>query len=221
MSEGTASATALTSQYISQVAGDLERNVKEQERVSAELSALQEQLIALQHDHAVLVSMQQALGVPAPVAAPPATGGGAAVPSPRKQTTGASGGRRTAKAAAVKSPKSLKRAKQTGAKPAAGKEVTGKPVAREGARPTLVDLVHRHLTGQSEPQSAAEVAKAVADAHPERSISSNVVRTTLENLVARSLAQRNKQGSSVFYTASAPAEPSSAPEEEAQPDAVK
>ncbi|MGV9406005.1 hypothetical protein [Streptomyces sp. NPDC003667] len=216
MSEGTASATALTSQYISQVTGDLERNVKEQERVSAELSALQEQLIALQHDHAVLVSMQQALGVPAPVAAPPATGGGAAVPSPRKQTTGASGGRRTAKAAAVKSPKSLKRAKQTGAKPAAGK-----PVAREGARPTLVDLVHRHLTGQSEPRSAAEVAKAVADAHPERSISSNVVRTTLENLVARSLAQRNKQGSSVFYTASAPAEPSSAPEEEAQPDAVK
>ncbi|MGW5371966.1 hypothetical protein ACWER6_30215 [Streptomyces sp. NPDC004009] len=216
MSEGTASATALTSQYISQVAGDLERNVKEQERVSAELSALQEQLIALQHDHAVLVSMQQALGVPAPVAAPPTAGGGAAVPPPRKQTTGASGGRRTAKAAAVKSPKSLKRAKQTGAKPAAGK-----PVAREGARPTLVDLVHRHLAGQSEPRSAAEVAKAVADAHPERSISSNVVRTTLENLVARSLAQRNKQGSSVFYTASAPAEPSSAPEEEAQPDAVK
>ncbi|WP_445281756.1 hypothetical protein [Streptomyces sp. DSM 118148] len=220
MSEETASATALTSQYISQVAGDLERNVKEQERVSAELSSLQEQLIALQHDHAVLVSMQQALGVPAPVAAP-AAAGGAAVPSPRKQATGASGGRRTAKPAAVKSPKSLKRAKRTGAKPVAGEPVTGKPVAREGARPTLVDLVHRHLTEQSEPRSAAEVAKAVADAHPDRSISSNVVRTTLENLVARSLAQRNKQGSSVFYTASVPAEPSSAPEEEAQPDAVK
>ncbi|MFE5402770.1 hypothetical protein ACFQ9Z_15580 [Streptomyces sp. NPDC056580] len=220
MSEETASATALTSQYISQVAGDLERNVKEQERVSAELSALQEQLIALQHDHAVLVSMQQALGVPAPVAAPAASGG-AAVPSPRKQATDASGGRRTAKTAAVKSPKSLKRTKRTGAKPVAGEPVTGKPVAREGARPTLVDLVHRHLTEQSEPRSAAEVAKAVADAHPDRSISSNVVRTTLENLVARSLAQRNKQGSSVFYTASAPAEPSSAPEEEAQPDAVK
>ncbi|MER6033977.1 BlaI/MecI/CopY family transcriptional regulator [Streptomyces sp. NPDC001835] len=219
MSEGTASATALTSQYISQVAGDLERNVKEQERVSAELSALQEQLTALQHDHGVLLSMQQALGVPAPGAAP-SDAGGAAVPSPRKRATGASAERRAAKTAAVKPPEGRKRAKRGGAKSVAGKSGAGK-----GTRPTLVDLLHRHLTEQHEPRSAAEVAKAVADAHPDRSISTNVVRTTLENLVARSLAQRNKQGSSVFYTASTSAESASestpASEEGTRPVTVK
>ncbi|MFJ3718023.1 BlaI/MecI/CopY family transcriptional regulator [Streptomyces sp. NPDC090057] len=219
MSEGTASATALTSQYISQVAGDLERNVKEQERVSAELAALQEQLTALQHDHGVLLSMQQALGVPAPGAAP-SDAGGATVPSPRKKATGVSAGRRAAKTAAVKPLEGRKRAKRGGAKSVAGKSDAGK-----GTRPTLVDLLHRHLTEQHEPRSAAEVAKAVADAHPDRSISTNVVRTTLENLVARSLAQRNKQGSSVFYTASTSAESASestpASEEGTRPDTVK
>ncbi|MDH6703032.1 hypothetical protein P3T26_007549 [Streptomyces sp. MAA16] len=63
MSESTTVATGLTSQYIAQVAGDLESNLKEQERISAEIAALQEQLTALQQDHSVLVNVQQALGV--------------------------------------------------------------------------------------------------------------------------------------------------------------
>ncbi|MFD0392470.1 hypothetical protein ACFQ3Z_05320 [Streptomyces nogalater] len=48
---------------------DLEENVKEQERVTAEIAALQERLAALQHDHSILLNMQQALGIAAP---PPA-----------------------------------------------------------------------------------------------------------------------------------------------------
>ncbi|MFC9459165.1 hypothetical protein [Streptomyces sp. NPDC056983] len=43
--------TGLTSQYIAQVTGDLEHNVKEQERLGAEIDASQQQLGALQHDH--------------------------------------------------------------------------------------------------------------------------------------------------------------------------
>src|SRR6266545_4379921 len=43
--------TELTSQYVAQVASDLERKAKEQERIGAEIDALQEQLRALQHDH--------------------------------------------------------------------------------------------------------------------------------------------------------------------------
>ncbi|MFF8476035.1 BlaI/MecI/CopY family transcriptional regulator [Streptomyces sp. NPDC015414] len=212
MSKDTASATTLTSQYLSQVASDLERNVKEQERITAELSALQEQLTALQHDHGVLVSVQQALGVSTSVAAP-SPADRAALPSPRKRVTTGSSERRTAKTDAAKS---LKGRKQTGAKP-----VAKKPVARTGTQPTLVDLIHRHLTEQNEPCSAAEVAKALNDAHPDRNISPNVVRTTLENLVAKSLVQRNKQGNSVFYTASASMKATSAPKEEDQPDTEK
>ncbi len=63
MPESTTVATELTSQYITQVVGDLESNLKEQERIGADIAALQQQLTALQQDHSVLVNIQQALGV--------------------------------------------------------------------------------------------------------------------------------------------------------------
>ncbi|MGW3944398.1 hypothetical protein ACWEKP_53730, partial [Streptomyces phaeochromogenes] len=68
MSEIQASSTELTSQYIAQITGDLERNAKEQQRIGVEVEALQEQLRTLQHDHTVLVNMQQALGGASPAA---------------------------------------------------------------------------------------------------------------------------------------------------------
>ncbi|MFV5997980.1 hypothetical protein ACNPQM_37810, partial [Streptomyces sp. NPDC056231] len=48
---------------------------------------------------------------------------------------------------------------------------------------------------------------ALAQAHPDRGVKTTVVRTTLEGLVAKSQAQRTKQGSSVFYTAADVSEP--------------
>jgi len=47
-------------------------------------------------------------------------------------------------------------------------------------------------------------SSALTQAHPDRTIKTTVVRTTVEGLVARSHAHRTKQGSSVFYTAAAP-----------------
>ncbi|MER6067148.1 hypothetical protein ABT167_39750 [Streptomyces sp. NPDC001792] len=70
---------------------------------------------------------------------------------------------------------------------------------RRQQTPTLVALIRRYLAEQSEPCSAAEVATALSEAHPDRVIKTTVVRTTLEGLVARSSAQRLKQGHSVFY----------------------
>ncbi|MFF4864599.1 hypothetical protein ACFY3J_23275 [Streptomyces sp. NPDC001231] len=206
MPETTAPATELTSQYINQVTSDLERNVKEQERITAEITALQSQLDALQHDHTLLVSMQQALGIAA-TAPEPAPAGGVSVPSPRKKTTAEP--RKKAKTAIAKQPT----AKKQSAKSPAPKN----DAAAKKAQPTLAELVRRHLTDQSEPRSAAEIATALGQAHPDRGIKTNVVRTTLENLVARSQAQRSKQGTSVFYTAPNPPEPTAAPKTEAQP----
>ncbi|MEU7409988.1 hypothetical protein AB0B40_11790 [Streptomyces sp. NPDC042638] len=192
---------------MSQVTNDLDRNLKEQDRITSEIASLQEQLTALQHDRSILLNMRQALGITAPADS-------AAVPSPRKKSGGT---RRTEarKAAAGKA----------AAKPAAGKVAAGtaaagtaaaasKPVApndpeaakakakagSETSQPTLIELVRRHLAEQSEPRSAAEVAEALGRAHPDRGVQTKVVRTTLENLVARNLAHRSKQGSSVFYT---------------------
>lgn len=208
MSEDMATTTELASQYISQVANDLEVNVKEQERITAELTALQQQLATLQRNHTVLVGMQQALGVTTPPAEP-AKADRTAVPSPRKKSTTPPSKRRPAKTATAKPPATKK---QSVKKPVAKKAAT----KRTGT--TLVDLIHRHVSEQSEPRSAAEIAEALGHAHPDRNIKTTVVRTTLENLVAKSLAQRTKQGSSVFYTAAHAPEPTAAPTAEGQPE---
>ncbi|WP_055468694.1 hypothetical protein [Streptomyces ardesiacus] len=275
MSESTMqSATELASQYSVQVNDDLERNVKEQERVSAEITALQQQLAALQHDHALLVNMQQALGLTSPAQSPAAAepaAGAATVPAPRGGTAAGPGaGRRTRGKKAASSPKRAT-ASKTGAGPAAkpaakkaagpaaktqAKAATGapagapakapakastktatkttaksgtKPAAKSGAkssgaksaaksaakkapaRPTLVELVREHLAGQREPRSAAEVATALGEAHTGRTVKTTVVRTTLEGLVARNQAQRTKQGTSVYYTATEAPAPAPAP----------
>ncbi|MFF6861246.1 hypothetical protein [Streptomyces ardesiacus] len=270
MSESTMqSATELASQYSVQVNDDLERNVKEQERVSAEITALQQQLAALQHDHALLVNMQQALGITSPAQSPASAepaAGAATVPAPRGGTAAGPGaGRRTRGKKAASSPKRAT-ASKTGAGPAAKpaakkaagpaaktqtKAATGapagapakapakastktatkttaksgtKPAAKSGAksaaksaakkapaRPTLVELVREHLAGQREPRSAAEVATALGEAHTGRTVKTTVVRTTLEGLVARNQAQRTKQGTSVYYTATEAPAPAPAP----------
>jgi hypothetical protein len=216
MSQIDTAASGLTSQYAAQVAGDLERNLKEQERVSEEIAALQEQLTALQQDHAVLVNVQQALGPAAAPRTPVAEPAAVAVPAPRKKTATATGparGKRT----------SEKKSAAPARKASAKKAATGKTVKAKGkaddtsagsaaARPTLVEIVRAHLAAQNEPRSAAEVTAELGRQHPERTIRTTVVRTTLEGLVARNQAQRTKQGTSVFYTKVEPSEPAAAPE---------
>jgi hypothetical protein len=103
-------------------------------------------------------------------------------------------------------------------KPTAKKpEAASKATAAKAAQPTLVELIRRHLADQSEPRSAAEIATALGEAHPDRNIKTTVVRTTVEGLVAKSHAQRTKQGSSVYYTTTntpEPATPATAPAED-------
>ncbi|KUO14380.1 hypothetical protein [Streptomyces dysideae] len=211
MSESTTGTTELTSQYIAQVTGDLANNLKEQERIGAEITALQEQLTALQQDHTVLVNMQQALGITKTPTEPAVTPKGTAVPSPREDAdTGPRGRQRTRKTTAT----------QTG--PAASKPAAKKPAPKAAAakttQPTLVELIRRHLAGQSEPRSAAEISTALGQAHPQRDIKTKVVRVTLEGLVAKSQAQRTKQGTSVYYTAPDAPEPTAASQDKEQPE---
>jgi hypothetical protein len=220
MPEPTAPVTELTSQYVSQVTNDLEHNVKEQERITAEIAALQEQLAALQHDQTILVNMRQALGVATSLSTP-APAEGAVVPAPRKNSTTASDTRRAPKKAAQE--QSGRKKQQSAKKPAAPKasaKSSAKKATGPSAPPTLVELVRRHLAEQQEPRSAAEVTEALDKAHPDREIQTKVIRTTLENLVARNNAQRTKQGSSVFYTL-ATASGSAANAEESRPDAAE
>jgi hypothetical protein len=253
MPETTTPATELASQYIAQVTGDLDANVKEQERVSAEIAALQEQLAALQRDHGVLVNMHQALGITTTPTESASDSANAVVPSPRRKKDGAAAGgkqkarkatstpaKRTARKAAAKTASTAKTAgtakttgaaKTTGSAKSAGTTRTTDSVESAGttktagssktaggsksAEPTLVELIRRHLAAQKEPRSAAEISTALGQAHPQRDIAVKVVRVTLEGLVAKSQAERSKQGRSVFYTAPA-AQSAAAPEAGAQ-----
>lgn len=61
--------------------------------------------------------------------------------------------------------------------------------------------------GRDEPRSAAEITSSLEQQYPERAAKTTVVRTTLEGLVAKSQAQRTRQGSSVFCSAPDAAEP--------------
>ncbi|MGW1042009.1 hypothetical protein [Streptomyces sp. NPDC002547] len=229
MSQNTTAATGLSSQYAAQVTSDLERNVKEQERISTDIAALQQELASLQSDHSVLVNVQQALGITSAPAQSAATPEATTVPAPREKTSAepSTGKRARAKKtdapATDKKPAAQKTASKTAPKTAAksapkavgkteaktGSKAAGKAETAKAALPTLVELIRQHLSEQSEPRSAAEVSTALDQAHPERGIKTTVVRTTLENLVARTQAHRTKQGSSVYYTA--PTQQDSAP----------
>ncbi|MFD9401230.1 hypothetical protein ACFWA4_20725 [Streptomyces sp. NPDC060011] len=245
----TTSSTELTSQYTAQVIGDLDRNTKEQERIGAEIDALQEQLNALRHDHSVLTSLHQALGVTEKAA--PTKAVKPAAPSVPQQKSAAKATKATSPAKAAKATKTTdvkgtrSRAKTAGsAKDVASKTVAAKasdaktgdaktgdakssgtkaaPAKKPAAKavsgqPTLVELIRGYLTAQGEPRSAAEVSTALGKTHPDRRIQTNVVRTTLENLVAKSHAHRAKQGASVFYTATDGHEPAATAASTEQP----
>ncbi|WP_455355195.1 BlaI/MecI/CopY family transcriptional regulator [Streptomyces sp. SYSU K217416] len=185
----TSENTNLKDQYAAQVAADLERNEKEQEQLKAQLAALEQ-------DHALLVTMRDALGSGAlaaaapqdaqPEAQPPTPEAGksprqAAVPRPRRANDGARSGVQRAKKPAGRAAKPAK--------------------AKDSGAPTLRSLVTGHLAEQHEPRSVSEVTAALTAAHPDRAASATVVRNTLENLVAKGRAERTKQGSSVYYTA--------------------
>ncbi|WP_221350789.1 hypothetical protein [Streptomyces beigongshangae] len=274
MSEVESAATELKTQYAAQVAGDLERNIREQERIGAEVAALEEQLRALRHDQTLLAELRRALGgdgsaqagadtekdekdekgkedtakSAAPKPSVPRQASAATTAKKRKKpaTTRAAATKTAPTKTAATKPAAKSAAARTATKSTAAKPATTKPAAESTAsksagsagsavptasaiptdsadagaaapkpaaagsaaaksaavKPTLVELIREHLGRQSEPRSSAEIATALAEAHPEREIKPKVVRTTVEGLVAKGQVQRTKQGSSVFYTTS-------------------
>ncbi|MFI0230945.1 hypothetical protein [Streptomyces sp. NPDC017086] len=172
---------------------DLEQNLREQDRITDEIAALQEQLATLQHDHATLLNMQQALGIAA-------SAGGAVVPAPRTRSGGARrSDAKTAKTA--KKPRTAKTAagqtsaakpttektaarktatgKTAGKKPAAGKTAAGKPEAAKSA------------AGKAVADQPAAVKAAPAKAAPAKA-TSQPAQPTLVELVRRYLAEQNE-----------------------------
>ncbi|MFD8565706.1 hypothetical protein [Streptomyces sp. NPDC059639] len=80
------------------------------------------------------------------------------------------------------------------------------PAKGKSAQPLLGDLLAELLAAYEEPRLAKELREELLEKHPDRSPTPQVVRNTLESLVAKGRIQRHKQQRSVMYTV-ADAEP--------------
>ncbi|MEW1771787.1 hypothetical protein [Streptomyces sp. NPDC086777] len=167
--------TELASEYSARIARDLEVNAQEQDRLATEIAALEEQLRGVRENRVVLERLQQALtpqSSVSPAPAPAAADADTDAVVPHQRT------------------------EPTPNRRAVPKQGPAEP------KPSLVEAVHAYLAEQEEPRSATDVAEAIRAAQPGRTIKTTVIRTTLENLVARNQARRTKQGRAVFYTLS-------------------
>ncbi|WP_448332043.1 hypothetical protein [Streptomyces sp. DSM 41534] len=188
--------TSLKSQYTAQITADLERNTAEHERLSTEITSLQQQLSALETNRALLLNMRQTLGDEAAGDVPENTDVSSSV-------NGSSAVRKSAETPAPRKPKRKTGTTSAGRKQAEPGKSRSNRVRKAGGA-TLGDLIRDDLSQHSEPRSAAEVTTALTQALPDREIKATVVRSTLEALVAKGQAHRTKQQRAVFYSATAP-----------------
>lgn len=106
-------------------------------------------------------------------------------------------GKTAAKGPAKGAPKSTAK---TAVKATAGKTAGKAAAKKDESQALLRDLLLGLLDGHSEPRLAAELREELLRAHPDREPTPQVVRNTLEALVAKGRIQRHKQGRSVMYT---------------------
>ncbi|MFE1171382.1 hypothetical protein [Streptomyces sp. NPDC058773] len=172
------------SEFAAQVAAKLKsiaKEIDELQKLKVKLEDLQKHLGAGSRNTAVTPQPAE----PGPAVTKPAT-----VPQARRaQATTAPKAKPTTKAP-VKSAKSAKK-----------KTRKAKPARAAGGRrnSTRADRVLGLLDEQ--PRTVAEVAKLLAQQHPDHSAPETAVRNTLEtSLVAKGLVHRTKQGRSVFYS---------------------
>ncbi|MEU2561889.1 hypothetical protein ABZ626_21530 [Streptomyces longispororuber] len=243
MSDALTEPTGLESQYAAQLSADLERNATEQDRIGAEVIALQERLQGLRRDRELLLRLQRLLGEQQSTQAEQSQedvrsteaeqsteagtqateeAGTKAEAAPAKRVPAPRGSRPATRATKTRGSSAGTKTKRPGRKKPAPPKSSGKEKAKtkDGAKaasptgPTLIELVRAHLGEQKEPRSAAEVTAALTQNHPERAVKTTVVRTTLENLVAKGQAQRSKQKNSVFYSAPEAGEQQPAPSQD-------
>lgn len=172
------SAATLRSRYAVQAASDLEENRRRQQELVEKIKML-EQEEALLVDILTLAERYEGSSDQSPL--PEQAQGEPALtrskPGPRSPSSGTTA-RRTAR----------------GRGPAGG-AAKGKP-----RQPLLGELLMGLLEGHHEPRLAKELRDELLQKHPDRNPTSQVVRNTLEALVAKGRILRHKRQRSVMYT---------------------
>jgi len=228
--------TPIQDRYAQQIADLLKTNETAQQEFRAQMAGLQEGLDRLTREHALLSGMQGAVAEepatkqaetaePQPVAEPSGDASQAdpaeaetiaaqAVPRPRQSTKKkASKGRGPAKKAAAASP-AAQQVTPPAAAPAAKKASPAHPKTSD--EPSLRTLILDILVQHHEPRLVSEIISDLAQSHPQRTTSTQVVRNALQALVLKGDVERSQQGRSVLYTALQPDATDAAPGVEAE-----
>ncbi|MGW6937421.1 hypothetical protein ACWGF3_00115 [Streptomyces xanthophaeus] len=137
---------------------------------------------------------------PAKKASGTAATGTKAKAAPRKPATTAA---KTATTAAPAAAGATTTAATATTAAAAAKKDTGTKSPQ--AEPPLRELVLALLVGAAEPRLVSEVSTELAQAHPGRPASTQVVRNTLETLAKKNLIEKEHKQGSVMYSAPRPA----------------
>ncbi|MFC8448202.1 hypothetical protein [Kitasatospora sp. NPDC057223] len=166
------SVASLRSRYVVQAASDLEENRRRQQELAEKLESLQQEE-ALLIDIMTLAEQYQDDVEPSPL---PEQVEAEPVPAGARQR-GTSPGKATSPAGA---PRGIGRGK--------------------AQRPLLGDLLMELLAGYGEPRLAKDLREELMVRHPDREPTPQVVRNTLESLVAKGQVQRHKEQRAVLYT---------------------
>ncbi|MFI0914909.1 MULTISPECIES: BlaI/MecI/CopY family transcriptional regulator [Streptomyces] len=179
-------AAELRSRYVEQVASELEENRRRQEELAKKIELLQQEE-ALLSDILNLAERYEGFA-DASRLPEQAQGEPAVAKAKRRSAAGATTRRSTPSGTASAGTRTKSDAK-------------GKP-----GRPLLGDSLMDLLTGHDEPRSAKELRDELLEKDPSRNPTPQVVRNTLESLVAKGRVQRHKQQRAVMYTLVKPAD---------------
>ncbi|MFH8224878.1 hypothetical protein ACH4C2_37990 [Streptomyces sp. NPDC018057] len=181
------SAATLRSRYVEQAASDLEENRRRQQELGEKIKTLKQEegllvdiLTLAERYEAPSDSSrlpEQAQGEPA--LTPEADGSGL-----RSAVAGATARRTTSGAPAARTDRSALKTATKG----------------ESRQPLLGDLLRELLGAYDEPRLAKELRDELLEKHQDRNPTPQVVRNTLEALVAKGRIRRHKQQRSVMYS---------------------
>ncbi|MEV0175525.1 hypothetical protein AB0I00_30985 [Streptomyces sp. NPDC050803] len=168
------STATLRSRYLDQAASDLEQNRREQQELTERITQLKREEALLAE---ILNLAERYEGFADASRLPEQAQDEPVVAKAKRTPSGAAAKRSTA----------------ASAKP--------KPEAKDKSRqPLLGDLLADLLGAYDEPRLAKELRDELLKKHPDRNPTPQVVRNTLESLVAKGRIRRHKQKRSVMYT---------------------
>ncbi|MER6062346.1 BlaI/MecI/CopY family transcriptional regulator [Streptomyces sp. NPDC001792] len=184
------SASALRSRYVQQAASDLEENRRLQKELAERIKMLKQEeallsdIITLAGRYESLAERQEGFA------------DSSRLPEQVTHERPAEPANREAAAPSVK---------PASHRPASGRSASASSTAQSGAKgksrqPLLGDLLMDVLRAHDEPRLAKELRDELLDKHPDRKPTPQVVRNTLEGLVAKGRIRRHKQQRSVMYT---------------------